>query len=145
MDGFFRYDANTAGSKGLVFIGDRVLVYRRDGKTDLHPYELDLPGGGPDPTETPYETFRREVKEEFGLNITKDDIVYVRTYPSLLKPGKIIYFPVAKFQDRLKNSIRFGEEGSEYMLLDLDDYLSRTDAWEVLQERARNYKDSLDS
>lgn len=70
MQELFRPDPDTIGSKGLVFIGDALLVYRRDGNTTNHPHELDLPGGAPidenkPETETPFETFRREVKEEF--------------------------------------------------------------------------------
>lgn len=139
MDDFFKYDAATAGSKGLVFIGDKVLVYRRDGQTTIHPLEIDLPGGGPEGRETPFETFKREVKEEFGLEIHEEDIKYVRKYPSKLTPGKFGYYPVAKLPEDVEQHIVFGNEGSEYLLLALDDYLARDDAWAVFQDRAADY------
>ena len=74
MSLFYRYDPNTIGSKGLVFIDDKILVYRRDGNTTFRPHELDLPGGAPEGKETPFETFKREVKEEFNLDISKEDL-----------------------------------------------------------------------
>lgn len=139
MDDFFKYDPLTAGSKGLVFVGDNVLVYRRDNKTDNHPNELDLPGGGSKGTETPFDTFRREVKEEFSLDLMPDDIVYVRRYPSTLSKGKFGYYPVARLPKEAETNIKLGDEGTEFLLMPLDDYIARGDAWPVFQERAADY------
>lgn len=143
MNDFFIYDPLIAGSKGLVFIGDQVLIYRRDNNTTNHPSELDLPGGGPELNETPFETFKREVAEEFGLNIIKENIVYVRKYASTIEKGKFAYFPVAKLPAKFEAEIKFGSEGSEFLLLSLEDYIARDDAWEVFQERAVDYQNSL--
>jgi 8-oxo-dGTP diphosphatase len=68
------------GTKGLVFIGDQVLVYRRDAKAPRYPLAIDVPGGGREGRESPAETFMREIKEEFGLGIAVDDISYSRRY-----------------------------------------------------------------
>lgn len=140
MDEFFRYDPLTIGSKGLVFIGSNVLVYQRDSKTDAFPLQLDLPGGGPEGKETPFETFRREVQEEFGLLLKAEDIVYVRKYPSVLAAGKFAYFPVAKLPESAAATVHFGEEGLEYFLMSLEEYLGQKSSWSVLQERARDYR-----
>ncbi len=145
MDDFYTYDPQSAGSKGLVFIGDEVLVYRRDEKTEKFPLHLDLPGGGPEAGETPFETFRREVMEEFGLRIVMEDIIYVRRYPSRLEPGKSGYYPVAKLPRAAADKIVFGDEGVEYMLMTLEDYIARDDAWPVFQERAADYKEASTS
>lgn len=143
MDEFFIYDPLTAGSKGLVFIGDEVLVYRRDKNTKIYPRSIDIPGGGPAAGETPFDTFQREVKEEFGLDIVQSDIVYVKKYPSTLEEIKFAYFPVAKLGSHHKDNIKFGNEGTEYMLISLDEYLGLTDAWPLFQNHAREYSKTL--
>ncbi len=145
MDEFFIYDPLTAGSKGLVFIGDEILVYRRDQNTKLYPLSIDIPGGGPETNETPFDTFQREVKEEFGLDVVRSDIIYVKKYPSTLELNKFAYFPVAKLESHHKDDIKFGNEGTEYMLISLNDFLELKDAWPVFQNRARDYAKTLNS
>lgn len=139
MNEFFTYDPLTAGSKGLVFIGEKILIYRRDNKTTSHPNELDIPGGGPEDGETPFETFKREVREEFEIEISSNDIVYVRKYPSIHEKGKFAYFPVVKLPAEMAANIKLGNEGGEFLLIDPKDYLTREDAWIVFQERAKDY------
>ena len=139
MEEFFNPDSDTIGSKGLVYIGDKVLVYRRDGNTANHPHELDLPGGGPEGDETPFQTFKRETKEEFGLDINEEDVVYVRRYESTLNPGRFAYFPVAKLAAENAGKIALGNEGEEYLLLTDHEYVQRDDCWQVFQERTADY------
>jgi 8-oxo-dGTP pyrophosphatase MutT (NUDIX family) len=66
VDDFFKRDLKADGAKGLILIGSRMLVYRRDNKTKIYPLHIDLPGGGIEEGETPFEGFKREVKEEFN-------------------------------------------------------------------------------
>jgi 8-oxo-dGTP diphosphatase len=68
----FINEVDFTGSKGIVFVGDRIVVTRRDGNTDRHPFKLDLLGGGREGEESPFETFKREVKEEVNLVIEKE-------------------------------------------------------------------------
>jgi 8-oxo-dGTP diphosphatase len=143
IDSFYEYDPDILGSKGLVFIGDALLAYRRDEKTPLYPLHIDLPGGGPEPGETPFEVFTREVNEEFGLEIEPRHIVYVRRYPSLLSKGKYAYFPVAKLPPRAEKEIQFGHEGINHVLLTVDEFLALDDAWPILQERTADYLKSI--
>ncbi len=144
MKEFFSPDPNTIGSKGLVYIGDRLLVYRRDGNTTSHAHELDLPGGGPEDTDkTPFETFRREVKEEFDLDIEPGDIVDVRRYESIADPNKVAYFPVARLAAEFAGRVALGSEGEESLLLLPEEYLQRTDAWPIFQQRTAESLHSL--
>lgn len=143
MEELFRYDPLSAGTKGLVFIGDDALLYRRDERAKQFPLHLDVPGGGPEAKETPFATFQREVKEEFGLEINKNDIVYARKYPSVFEKGKFGYFTVAKLPKEAKKLITFGDEGLEYLLMPVEQYLARKDAWPVYQDRAADYIKSL--
>lgn len=139
MGDFFKGDDNFAGTKGLVFVGDRIIVYRRDEKAPKYPLHLDVPGGGAEPNETPFDTFRREVKEEFGLVIKPHQVVYSRRYKSSLNPNEFGWYAVAKLPENRQNKIIFGDEGLEYSLITLDDFLQRQDAWPAYQKRAADY------
>jgi 8-oxo-dGTP pyrophosphatase MutT (NUDIX family) len=75
MDALFKLDPQSTSSKGLVFIGSKMLVIRRGANAPTYPLKADLPGGGQEPGETPFATFKREVKEEVGLDISDTDIV----------------------------------------------------------------------
>lgn len=141
MKDFFRFDPLNLGTKGLVFIGDEVLLYRRDLKTDKCPGCLDVPGGGAEEGETPFETFRRETKEEFNLELHPEDIVYVQSHSSIFEKGKFAYYAVAKLPANKKHTINLGNEGSEYLLMPLKQFLVRDDAWRIYQQRAADYAD----
>jgi 8-oxo-dGTP diphosphatase len=139
MNDFFQPDELAIGSKGLVFVGAKIIVYRRTADAPTHPLELDFPGGGPEPGETPFQTFHREVKEEFGLDITEQDIVYSRRYPGIINPGKFGWFAAAKLPAEAAHQIVFGDEGIDYMLMSPAEYLARADASTFLQDRTRDY------
>ncbi len=143
MEAFFEFDPLSTGTKGLVYIGDEILVYRRDNNTSLWPLSIDLPGGGREDDETPFETFGREVYEEFDLTIPKDAIVYTKRYTSTIVEGKFGHFAVAKLGAEQKHHIRLGNEGIEYMIMTLPEYLDSNDAWPIFQERALDYQKAL--
>jgi 8-oxo-dGTP diphosphatase len=144
MEAFYKHDGLAAGAKGLVFVGDQLLTYRRDEQAPIYPLSIDLPGGGANPGETPFDTFQREVKEEFGLKITPDDITYAKRYPSSFEEGKFTWFPVAKLPESAIAKIVFGNEGLEYVLMSLVEYLDCEDAWPISKERSANYVKSLE-
>lgn len=143
MNDFFKEDDNFVGTKGLVFIGDKVLIYRRDAKAPKYPLYLDVPGGGAEPNETPFETFKREVEEEFGLNITAEQIVYSRRYQSSLNAKEFGWYAVARLPIDQVDVIKFGDEGLEYLLMTLDEFLKQDDAWPIYQKRAEDYVNHL--
>jgi 8-oxo-dGTP diphosphatase len=140
----FEYDSLAAGSKGLVYVGDKILVYRRDDKAPTFPLTIDLPGGGPEKDETPFETFQREIKEEFNLVIKPEDVVYHRRYPSILSKGKFGHFVVVKLPESEAKNIVFGDEGLEYMLMTLDEFIELDDSWKLLQDMAKEYRKTLE-
>ncbi|HSW79282.1 MAG TPA: NUDIX domain-containing protein [Candidatus Saccharimonadales bacterium] len=143
MDEFFKVDPLQSGTKGIIFVGDMMLVCRRDDKTDHFPLKLDFPGGGSELNESPFDTFKREAMEEFGLKIKPSDIIYFRKYPSTLFPGKNTYFPVAKLPVTERNNVTFGGEGTEWLLMSVQEYLHNTDAVPFLAERTRDYLENV--
>ena len=131
------------GTMGLVYIGKEILVYRRDDKAPSWPLCVGLPGGGREGNETPFETFSREVKEEFDLNIKEEDIVYSKKYDSIEKLGKFSYFMVAKSKDLTEKDIVFGSEGLYHFLMDPVEYSSLEDAVTPFKARINSYLETL--
>jgi hypothetical protein len=93
-DTFNQIDFN--GSKGLVYIGNKILAYRRDNQAPRDPLCVDLPGGGKEGDESPFDTFKREVFEEFGLLINESDIISSYAMPSFIQPEKNSFFFITK-------------------------------------------------
>lgn len=145
MNDIDTFDPVNDGSKGLVFVGDKIIVYRRDHNTAVHPGEIDLPGGGREGQETPFETFQREVQEEFALAIARQDVVYGKGYVSKLDPSKHGYFIVVKLPASMESQIVLGDEGLECQLMTVEEYLARQDAWTVFQERTRDYLNAMET
>ncbi len=131
------------GTKGLVFIGDKIIVYRRDKNAPQHPLKLDVPGGGREGNETPFQNFQREVNEEFGLNLTRDDLRYGRRYEASDGSGRIGYYLVAKLEVVEAEKIVFGNEGQDFTLMTLEEFLDRHDVWPAYQERSKDYLETL--
>ncbi len=136
-DTFRKIDFN--GSKGLVFIDDKILVYRRDDKTNNSPMCIDLPGGGRENNETPFECFRREVREEFGIEIQQCEIEFSCTVNSAIEPGKKSFFIVAKTRRYGMDDIVFGNEGLEWMMMTPEEFIKRPDGIERQQKRVERY------
>lgn len=114
-----------AGAKGLVvFGGALVLSYVRDGNTTSYPYYRDLVGGGREDGETPFETFQRELEEEFALKITRSEISFAMPYASMLDPSIPGYFLVADKPIASINDIRFGEEGETYQVTTMSNLMA---------------------
>lgn len=140
---FFKLDSALSGVKGLVFLGEMILVYRRDEKTSFLPHAVDLPGGGAEPGETPFQVFARELREEFSLTVNEADVIYAKQYPSRLEPGKTAWFIAVQLDTDLYETIVFGDEGEEYWLMSITDYLELDDTWDVLQERTSYFIKNL--
>ena len=131
------------GAKGMVFLGDQILVYRRDMKTKKSPGCIDMIGGGRECNESPFETFKREVKEEVGLNIEKDDIQYSNLFQSHDDSGKISFFFVTKPLKFTKSDVKFGDEGTELLTMTPREFINRPDGIERQQKRVRDYLEKM--
>ena len=86
-----------SGVKGLIYIKNMLIVYRRDNKTNMYPLCIDLPGGGREEGESPFETFKREVMEEFGVIISEKEIVSSFRQNSHQNPGTKSFFLIWPF------------------------------------------------
>ena len=137
--GLFLPDNSVTGVKGLVFIGDRILTYRRDENAPDYQFHLDLPGGASEPHETPFQTFQREVKEEFDLDLEPGHIVDAEKRQRKADPSKAVYFPIAHIPDTYAKNITLGNEGTDFLLLSVQEFLSRADIIPYFQKRVAEY------
>lgn len=131
------------GSKGLVFVGSNIVVCRRDDKTNVYPLCIDLPGGAPEVGESPFDTFKREVKEEIGLDIHEFDVVYSKQYGSLSDQTKPVYFIVVKSEKIKAEDIVFGDEGLEYLIMTPENFVNLTDSIPKHQQKVSEYLNTL--
>lgn len=124
----------------LDLCGDKVLTILRDDKDDIPcPNMWELPGGGREGDETPFECVAREVYEELNIQLSKDDIVWSWIYPSMLDENKKSVFLVGKLTQEQFKSIIFGDEGQSYKLVSLEEFLTSDRVVPQLQERVRDY------
>ncbi len=130
---------NFNGAKGLVFLGNKIITYRRDNKTNSSPLLIDLPGGGREGEESPFDCFKREVKEEFGINVEKEDIEFSIAYQSRTNPNKQSYFFITKKLKFSANNIIFGDEGTEWFLMSPEEFVNRPDGIKKQQEDVARY------
>jgi 8-oxo-dGTP diphosphatase len=129
------------GAKIALLLGkERLLAYQRDDKAGIpFPGCWDLPGGGREGDETPVECVLREVDEEFGLSLAPDVVHWIRAYPSQRRRGAASYFMVGALTPEQCAAIRFGEEGQQWALMEVEVFLNHANAVPHLQRRLRGY------
>lgn len=137
------YDPSAISSKGLVYIGDKLLIYRRGPEAPTHPLFLDVPGGRTQGEETPFETWKREVKEEFNLDVDRDAIVWSRKYDLEDRPDQSVYFNVSVFPESSLKDVQLGDEGIEWILMTAEEFLAKQDVHQPFLDRTRAYVESL--
>ena len=133
------------GCKIALFCGDRILTILRDDKTTIPwPNMWELPGGGREGDESPFECAAREVYEELGIQLTEDCLLWSKVYPSILYEGRQFVFMVGQLSQEQFDSITFGDEGQAYKLMSIEGFLNSKQAVPQLQGRLRDYvKESL--
>lgn len=128
------------GCKIALFCGDKLLTILRDDKDNIPwPNMWELPGGGREGDESPFECAAREVYEELGIHLTEDFLLWSKVYPSMLFEGKESVFLVGKLTQEQFDSIVFGDEGQSYKLMSIDEFFGSDKVVPQLQARLRDY------
>ena len=128
------------GCKIALICDGRILTILRDDKPTIPwPNLWELPGGGREGNESPFECVSREVYEELSIQLLKDDIVWSWIYPSMLDENKNSVFLVGKLTQEQFDGIVFGDEGQGYKLVRLEEFLASDRVVPQLQERVRDY------
>jgi len=129
-----------SGCKIALLCDGRLLtILRDDFPTIPWPNMWELPGGGREGEETPFECVQREVFEELGLKLEEADILWVKAYPGMLDPDKTSIFMVGIITQEDFASIAFGDEGQTYQMMDVSQFLSDKKVIPQLQNRLKDY------
>ena len=128
------------GCKIALFCEDKLLTILRDDKASIPwPNMWELPGGGREGDESPFECVAREVYEELGIHLTEDCLLWSKVYPSMLFAAKQSVFLVGQLSQDQFDSITFGDEGQGYQLMNVEEFLSSDKVVPQLQDRVRDY------
>ena len=128
------------GSKIALICGDEVLTILRDDKDDIPcPNMWELPGGGREGDESPFECAAREVYEELGIHLNEDCLLWGKIYPSVIFEGKQSVFMAGQLRQDQFDNITFGDEGQGYQLMNVEEFLSYSQVVPQLQERLKDY------
>ena len=133
-----------SGAKLALFLGDDLLVLRRDDRPDIpYPNHWDLPGGGREGEESPKDCALRETYEETGLTLQSEDLVWTASY---LRPvrGRVWFF-AAHLPAERQAEIVFGSEGQGWTLMSPEAYCAHDLAVPHFVEQIRIYLDWLKS
>lgn len=132
------------GSKIALFCGDKLLTILRDDKASIPwPNMWELPGGGREGDESPFECAAREVYEELGIHLNEDCLLWGKIYPSVIFEGKQSVFMVGQLRQEQFDNITFGDEGQAYQLMNIEEFLSSSQVVPQLQERVRDYLEEV--
>lgn len=132
------------GCKIALFCGDSVLTILRDDKPSIPwPNMWELPGGGREGDESPFECAAREVFEELGITLTEDCLLWSKVYPSMLYEGRQSVFMVGQLRQEQFDSITFGDEGQAYKLMNIEEFLTSSQVVPQLQGRLRDYLEEV--
>ena len=123
----------------LICDGQILTILRDDKETIPYPNMWDLPGGGREGNETPFECVAREVYEELSIQLSKDDVIWSGIYSGMLDENKNSVFLVGQLTKEQFDSIVFGDEGQSYKLVSLEEFLTSDRVIPQLQERVRGY------
>ena len=111
MDAYLKNQFDFTGVKATLLVEQSILVILRDNKPDIPwPNTWELPGGGREGQETPLECLQREVWEALG-----------------------------RISQEQYREIRFGDEGQEFKLMPVEDFIKAEGVIPQLQERFKDY------
>lgn len=108
------------GAKLALFLGPDLLVIQRDDRPDIPwPGYWDLPGGGREGDESAIACALRETREEVGLIVAPDQIVWRHSHE---RPDGVAWFFAAHLPAGRVRDVRLGDEGQGWQLMTPGDY-----------------------
>lgn len=135
--------ATFSGTKLLLMQGDTLLTCLRDDFAHIpFPAHWDLPGGGREGDETPMECGLRELHEEFGLRLTAERLSAHR-FATHSQPDRCAWLLAGNISATEVAAIRFGDEGQEWRMMPLIEFLGHPRAIPQFKERIRAVLKSL--
>lgn len=124
------------GAKVALLLGDRLVSVLRDDKPGLAWANMwDLPGGGREGDEVPWDCALRETREEVGLDLTGLAPAWEGTFPSQSRPGQVAWFYLLRLPAGRMPIL--GDEGQEVRLMTPGAFLDHPRAIGFLKHRLR--------
>ena len=131
---------NFSGAKIVLLSDGRLIAYQRDMKPDIpFPGMWDLPGGAREGGEAPADCAIRETQEEFGLAVDVGSVVWTRSYPGRTPESPVSYFLVAEMKNEGFDDVAFGDEGQQWAVMTLHEFLDHPEVVSHLKHRLREY------
>jgi 8-oxo-dGTP diphosphatase len=116
------------GAKVALFLGDQLISILRDDFDHIsYPNLWDLPGGGREGNETPFQTVARETHEELGLVLPETAVLWQSAFPANFNPNKWVAFFVAQLPASALDGVAFGDEGQRWALYDMEAFIALPD------------------
>lgn len=131
------------GAKIALFLGQRLVVILRDDLPGL-PFagQWDLPGGGREGQETPFNCVQRECHEELGLTVLPENVLWKRRFLSE-NTGDPVWFFVARLRSDASERIVFGDEGQEWRMMEVAEFMRHPKGITAFQDRLRLYFEQM--
>jgi len=134
-----------SGVKIALIVGNKIIAILRDNKPNINfPGQWDLPGGARERKENPFECAQREIEEELAIKIDSKNIVWQRIYPAMHDPNLKAYFMVVKINQQNIEKLKFGDEGQEWKLTTIPEFLEETNAIKPIKDRLKDYLEHTD-
>ena len=132
------------GCKIALICDGQILTLLRDDKPTIPwPNLWELPGGGREGTESPFECAAREVYEELGIHLDEDCLLWSKIYPSVIFKDKQSVFMVGQLRQEQFDNITFGNEGQAYKLMLIEEFLTSSQVISQLQGKLRDYLEEV--
>ena len=137
-------DGGFNGAKIAILRGEEVLTLLRDDRPGIpYPGQWDLPGGGREGTETPFETAARELLEELAVAIDPARVIYHVEEDGYSDPGTKVHFFVSRWEELSDAEICLGDEGQRWGWMSARAFTAREDAVISLRGRLTRALDTL--
>lgn len=131
-------DTEFRGAKLALFVGSKLAVIMRDDKPGLvWAGHLDLPGGGREGTESPEACVLRETREELGISVSDQDLIWRRCFRA--STGEPVWFFAAHLPEARAADIQLGDEGQYWQLMSAQAYFDHPRTIPHFAERVKAY------
>lgn len=132
------------GTKVALVSKDKVLMILRDNKPDINfPGMWDFPGGKREANEAPANVAVREIKEELGIDVADNKILWQGYFPATANHKETASFMVIDINKAQVDSIVFGDEGQKWLFMSFQEFFNHHNVVPGLKERLWAYLNSL--
>lgn len=128
------------GAKVALICGDAVAAILRDDRSDIpFPAFWDLTGGGREGDEPAVTCALREAREELGLAVPPERILWRRFYPETMTERIPVWFFVAPITRVESSQVALGAEGQAWQMMPIRRFLTHPKSVPHLRDRLETF------